>query len=104
MDKFIIKGNTKLRGEVEISGAKNAAVAILPAALLVDGITTLKNVPNISDIKIICEILNTLGATITWKDKHSLTIDARNLHDAHAPIDMTGKFRASYYLLRFSFR
>ena len=51
MDKFIIEGNTVLKWEVEISGAKNAAVAILPATLLVKGITTLENVPNISDLR-----------------------------------------------------
>lgn len=99
MDKFIIQGNTRLNGEVEISGAKNAAVAILPAALLVDGITTLENVPCISDIKIICDILNELGAVVTWTGKNSLTVDARNLTCTQAPLDMTSKFRASYYLL-----
>ena len=99
MDKFIIQGNTRLNGEVEISAAKNAAVAILPAALLVDGITTLENVPCISDIKIICDILNELGAVVTWTGKNSLTVDARNLTCTQAPLDMTSKFRASYYLL-----
>ena len=99
MEKFIIKGNTKLIGEVEISGAKNAAVAILPATLLVDGITTLDNVPNISDVKIICDILNELGAKVVWTGAHSLTVDARNLSCSKAPLDMTSKFRASYYLL-----
>lgn len=99
MDKFIIHGNTKLIGEVEISGAKNAAVAILPAALLVDGITTLENVPHISDIKIICDILKELGAKVNWIDKHTLTIDSRHLTSTQAPLDMTSKFRASYYLL-----
>lgn len=99
MDKFIIKGNTRLVGEVNISGAKNAAIAIIPAALLVDGITTLENVPNISDVKITCDILNKLGAKVTWLDEHTLTIDSRNLVSTHAPLDMTSKFRASYYLL-----
>lgn len=99
MDKFIIKGNTRLVGEVNISGAKNAAIAIIPAALLVDGITTLENVPNISDVKITCDILNKLGAKVTWLDEHTLTIDSRNLFSTHAPLDMTSKFRASYYLL-----
>lgn len=99
MDKFIIDGNTRLDGEVEISGAKNAAVAILPAALLVDGITTLENVPYISDVKIICDILNELGANVVWKSNHVLTIDARNLTCTQTPLDMTSKFRASYYLL-----
>ena len=99
MDKFVIKGKTKLKGEVEISGAKNAAVAILPATLLIDGITTLENVPNISDVKIICDILNELGAKVTWTSEHSLTVDARNLNCTNAPLEKTSKFRASYYLI-----
>ncbi len=99
MDKFIIKGSTRLCGEIDISGAKNAAVAILPATLLVNGITTLENVPNISDVKIICEILNTLGAKVTWTGLHSLTVDSTNLTCTRAPLIMTSKFRASYYLL-----
>ena len=99
LDKLIIHGNTHLNGEVKISGAKNAAVAIIPATLLVDGITTLENVPNISDVKIICEILNTFGAKVSWIDTNTLSIDARNLNCTDAPLDMTSKFRASYYLL-----
>ena len=99
MDKFIIKGNTRLVGEVNISGAKNAAIAIIPAALLINGVTTLENVPNISDVKITCDILNELGAKVTWLNEHTLTIDSRNLNSTHAPLDMTSKFRASYYLL-----
>ena len=99
MDKFIIKGNTKLMGEVTVSGAKNAAIAILPAALLVDGVTTIENVPNISDVQICCKILKTLGAKLKWIDKNTLTIDARNFGCTHAPLDMTSQFRASYYLL-----
>ena len=99
MEKFVIQGNTRLKGEVNISGAKNAAVAILPATLLVDGITTLENVPNISDVKIICDIMDEMGAVVTWTGEHSLTVDARNLNCAYAPLDKTSKFRASYYLL-----
>ena len=74
MEKLIIKGPTPLKGEVQISGAKNAAVAILPATLLIDGVCTIENLPNISDIKILCEILEKLGAKITWKDKHTITM------------------------------
>ena len=99
MDKFVIKGKTRLKGEVEISGAKNAAVAILPATLLIDGVTSLDNLPNISDVKIICDILNELGAKVTWTGEHSLTVDARNLNCTNAPLDKTSKFRASYYLI-----
>lgn len=99
MDKFIIEGNTVLKGEVEISGAKNAAVAILPATLLVNGITTLENVPNISDVKILCEIMEQLGAKISWLTNHSLTVDTTSITNTNAPLDMTSKFRASYYLI-----
>ena len=99
MEKLVINGPTRLQGEVNISGAKNAAVAILPATLLIDGVCTLENVPNISDVKIICTILEKLGAKISWLGKNSCTIDTRNILSTSAPIDMTSKFRASYYLL-----
>lgn len=99
MDKFVIKGGTRLKGDVTISGAKNAAVAILPATLLVNGICTIENLPNISDVKIFCEILSTLGAKITWNTQNEITIDTRNIDCTNAPLEMTSKFRASYYLL-----
>lgn len=99
MDKLIVTGKTPLRGEVLISGAKNAAVAILPAALLIDGICTIENLPNISDVKLSCEILQELGAKITWINKNTITIDARNICCTQAPLDLTRKFRASYYLI-----
>ena len=62
-------------------------------------IIKLENVPNISDVKITCDILNELGAKVTWTDKHTLTVDARNINSTHAPLDKTSKFRASYYLI-----
>ena len=99
MDKFVIKGGTRLKGEVTISGAKNAAVAILPATLLINGVCTIDNLPNISDVKIFCEILTSLGAKITWNTPNEITIDTRNIDCTNAPLEMTSKFRASYYLL-----
>lgn len=99
LDKFVVEGNTKLIGDVTIGGAKNAAIAILPATLLINGITTLDNVPRISDVYNICEILNSLGAVVTWTGEHSVTVDARNLECTHASLELTSKFRASYYLL-----
>lgn len=99
MDKLVIDGPTRLKGDVYISGAKNAAVAILPATLLIDGECTLENVPNISDVKISCEILEKLGAKITWLTSNSLKVDTRNITSTKAPLDMTSKFRASYYLI-----
>lgn len=99
MDKLVIKGRTPLKGEVSISGAKNAAVAILPAALLIDGICTIENLPNISDVKCLCEIIEALGAKITWTSKNTITIDSRNISCTNAPLELTRKFRASYYLI-----
>lgn len=99
MEKLVLTGPTPLKGEVSISGAKNAAVAILPATLLIDGICTIENLPNISDVKLSCEILESLGAKITWNTKHSITIDTSNIITTKAPLDLTSKFRASYYII-----
>jgi len=99
LEKLVVTGPTSLKGEVVISGAKNAAVAILPATLLIDGVCTIENLPNISDIKISCEILESLGAKIVWKDKNTITIDTRKITTTKAPLDLTSKFRASYYIL-----
>lgn len=99
MDKLQIMGGTPLKGDVTISGAKNAAVAIIPATLLIDGICTIENIPNISDIKISFEILKELGAKINWTKKNTVEIDTRNINSTKAPLDMTRKFRASYYLI-----
>lgn len=99
MEKLVIKGGTKLSGEVAIGGAKNAAVAILPATLLVDGVCTISNIPYISDVKISCKILEALGAKVTWNGNNEVTIDSRNISNFNTPIDLTSKFRASYYLI-----
>ena len=99
MEKLVIKGPTQLKGEVHINGAKNAAVAILPATLLIDGICTIENLPNISDVKISCEILEKLGAKINWNSMNSVTIDTRHINTTTAPLDLTSKFRASYYII-----
>ena len=99
MDKLIIKGGTRLKGEVTISGAKNAAVALIPATLLINGICTITNIPNISDVKIFCKILEELGAIITWNNENEITFDTRNISCTNTPLDMTSKFRASYYLI-----
>ncbi len=99
MDKLVIKGGTPLKGEVTISGAKNAVLAILPATLLINDVCTIENVPNISDVKLYCDILESLGAKITWNNQNEITVDTRNI-DCNADIvDITRKFRASYYLI-----
>ena len=99
MDKFIIKGNTPLKGTVTVNGAKNAAVAILPATALIKGKCRIENVPNISDIKRCCEILELLGAKVTVISDHELEIDSTNVEEKEIPLDITKKFRASYYFI-----
>lgn len=99
MEKLVITGNTRLKGEVVISGAKNAAVAILPATLLIDGVCTIENLPNISDVKKSCEILEGLGAKITWNTPNEITVDTRNIEKTEASEELTSKFRASYYII-----
>ena len=99
MEKLVITGGTPLKGEVTISGAKNAAVAILPATLLIDGICTIENLPNISDVKTSCIILEDLGAKITWNTPNSITVDTRNIDETVASEELTRKFRASYYII-----
>lgn len=99
MEKLVITGGTPLKGEIVISGAKNSAVAILPATLLIDGICTIENLPDINDVKLYCEILETLGAKITYISEHKIEIDTRDIHESDDSLDATRKFRASYYLV-----
>ena len=99
LEKLVITGKTPLHGEVTISGAKNAAVAIIPATLLINGICTIDNLPNISDVKLFCEILKDLGSKVEWVSEHKVIIDNTNITSSIAPLEVTRKFRASYYLL-----
>ena len=99
MEKLVITGPTPLKGEVEISGAKNSALAILPATLLINGKCTINNLPNISDVQILCKILEKMGAKITWNNQNEITIDTTNINTTQAPLDLTSKFRASYYII-----
>lgn len=99
MEKFVVHGPCRLQGEVTISGAKNAAVAILPATLLVKGKCHLENVPNISDIRAYCKILESLGSKIEYISENEMIIDNSEVNSALASYDLTSKFRASYYLL-----
>lgn len=99
MDKFVITGGRPLRGEVTISGAKNAAVAIIPAAILSDGVCRIENIPNISDVSMISRILSELGAQIRLVNKNTIEIDPKHIHTAVVPYEMARRMRASYYLI-----
>ena len=99
MEKLIINGGKKLKGVVEINGAKNAAVAILPATVLINGKCTIENLPNISDIKLCCQILESIGAKIRYISPNSIEIDSTNVNKTDISPDITRKFRASYYFI-----
>ncbi|MDR0947733.1 MAG: UDP-N-acetylglucosamine 1-carboxyvinyltransferase [Ruminococcus sp.] len=99
MDKYIIKGKRRLSGEVEISGAKNAAVAIIPAVILSDEPCVLENVPNISDVSISLKILYELGAQIEYINDTTIKIDATQIKDTVVPYELAKLMRASYYFL-----
>ncbi len=99
MDKFVISGGNRLVGEVEISGAKNAVVAILPAIVLSDGPCRIENIPNISDVSTALKILSALGATVNWVEKHTVEIDPRGIATHVVPHDLARSMRASYYFI-----
>ena len=99
MNKYIIHGGRPLFGEVTISGAKNAAVAIIPAALLVDGVCRIENIPQISDVTLFFSILDELGARVRVLNQHAVEIDCRTVRSTHPSYDMARRIRASYYLL-----
>ena len=99
MKKYVIHGGTPLHGKVNISGAKNAAVAIIPAALLVEGVCRIENIPQISDVTALLKILEQLGAKVRVLTKTDVEIDCTHIFTTHVPQDLTHKIRASYYLI-----
>ena len=99
MEKYVIHGGSALHGEVDISGAKNAAVAIIPAALLVDGVCRIENIPQISDADMLLTILSHMGCKVNFVNKTTIEIDSSHVRCAEAPYDLTRKIRASYYLI-----
>ena len=99
MEKICISGGKKLFGSVEISGAKNAALAILPAAALSDGVCRIENVPAISDINLMCKVLEDLNVKIKLINKNTIEIDPRNIQCSIASYDLMRNIRASCYIL-----
>lgn len=99
MEKIVIKGRKPLNGEVCISGAKNAAVAVIPAALLINGTCRIENVPDIKDVKVLEEALLQLGAEVSFEDRNTIVINSQNVNSYIATYDMIKSMRASYYLL-----
>ena len=99
MTKYVINGGKELRGEIEISGGKNAAVAIIQASLLVDGVCHIENIPQISDVMLLLKIIESMGAEIKTVDSHTLDIDCTHIRTLYSPHELMRKIRASYYLI-----
>ncbi len=99
MTKYVITGGRPLYGSIDISGAKNAAVAIIPAALLVDGVCRIENVPQISDVTLILTILQDLGAEVRTVNRTTVDIDCSHVRNQVVPYHLARKIRASYYLI-----
>jgi len=99
MTGYVINGGNPLNGEVEISGAKNAAVAIIPAALMVDGVCRIENLPSISDVSTLLSILKEMGADIRVVNKRTIDVDCSRVGTSQATFDRMRRIRASYYLI-----
>ena len=98
MKKLIIEGKHELSGRIKIGGAKNSVVALIPAAVLSDGICTIYNVPDISDVHRLIEMLELLNVKVTFKDE-TLIIDNTNAKNNEIPSNLAEKLRASYYFM-----
>ena len=98
MDKFIVNGGNQISGKVDISGAKNAVLPLMTAALLVDGKTTINSVPNLRDTRTMMRLLEIIGAEVSFKD-NSMSINASKINNLEAPYDLVKTMRASFYVL-----
>ena len=99
MEQFAIKGGNPLVGEVEIGGAKNAALAILAAAIMTDETVLIENMPDVRDTNVLIQAMESIGGIVKRLDRHTVKINASNVHDVVIEDDFIKKIRASYYLL-----
>ena len=98
MKQIKIKGGKELTGEIKISGAKNSAVALVPASILSDGIVKIDNIPNVSDIDALTETLEFLGSKVT-RNENLIEIDNSSIINKEIPEQLSKKLRASYYFM-----
>lgn len=99
MEKLEITGGKPLFGEIAVCGAKNAAVAIIPATLLVSGVCRIENIPDIKDVRLIIDMLVSLGAKVTYINDNTISVDSTKIKTHIAPTALASKMRASYYFL-----
>ncbi|MDY2595913.1 MAG: UDP-N-acetylglucosamine 1-carboxyvinyltransferase [Oliverpabstia sp.] len=99
MEQYIIKGGNPLVGEVEIGGAKNAALAILAAAIMTDDTVRIENLPDVNDINVLLEAIEGIGASVDRVDRHTVKLNGSTIGDISVDYEYIKKIRASYYLL-----
>ena len=99
MEQYVIKGGIPLVGEVEIAGAKNAALPIISAAIMTDEVVTLENLPDVNDINVLLEAIEGIGARVDRIDRHTVKINGSTIQDCSVEYECIKKIRASYYLL-----
>ena len=99
MEKYVVTGGAVLKGEVTISGAKNAVVAIIPATVLARDVCVIENIPNISDVTALLNILRDLGAKVRLLDKTTVEIDTTHIGEPVVSHELAKPLRASYYFL-----
>ena len=99
MDQYVIKGEVPLRGTVDIGGAKNAALAILAAAVMTDETVVIDNLPDVRDINVLLQAISEIGAKVERTGAHSVKINGSFIHSVSVDNEFIKKIRASYYLL-----
>ena len=99
LEQYIIKGGNPLVGEVEIGGAKNAALAILAASIMTDESVIIENLPNVRDVSVLLQAMEAIGVIVEHVDKHTVKINGSVIHDLTIDKEYIKKIRASYYLL-----
>ena len=99
MEQYIIKGGNPLVGEVEICGAKNAALGILAASLMTDEPVLIENLPDVSDTNVLIQAIESIGAHVEYKDRHTVRINAGTINSLIVESSYIKKIRASYYML-----
>ena len=99
MEQYIIKGGTPLSGEVTISGAKNAALGILAAAIMSDEDVVVENLPDVRDINVMLEAIMEIGAEVDRRDRHTVRINGRSIKEVSVDDEFIRRIRASYYFI-----
>ena len=99
MEQYVIKGGNPLNGEVEIGGAKNAALAILAAAIMTDETVTIENLPNVRDINVLLQAIEEIGARVERVNAHKVKINGSFIQNVSVDNEFIRRIRASYYLL-----